>query len=832
MIVLNLYQHFTDQMNKVSFLILFLFILIVPANAQKKNVKAADEAFAAHKYATAIDHYRKAYTKIKNDVDEKNRINFQLAECYRLTNNVNRAEIQYKRLEKIKYQEKEPIILLHLANALLSNKKYKEASIQYKAYQQVAPNDPRGANGISSSATAAEWEKTQYNYVVENLKKINSKEDDFSPAYANSELNTIVFTSGRSTATGNQKDEWTDQDFSDLFITRVDAKGNFTIPVLFDNLEGNLESDLTINTGGNEGTPQLNNNFSTIYFTRCPASGTKNQGCKIYTSERNGRNWSRPKPLQFGNDSSSVVGHPTISSDELTIYFTSDSKNGYGGRDIWMSKRKNKNEAFGKPQNPGPEINTPGDEMFPYLRNDTLLYFSSNGHVGMGGLDIYRATFKSGWGNVINLKAPFNSNNDDFGIIFNPEKEEGFFSSNRKGSRKDDLYSFYQPILEYSIEGTVKNENSLQFIEGAEISLLSSSGTKHVTLTNANGKYQFGTTQIKPNQTYEISASKADFFIQKHIITSENLTNKKKFKQDFDLTPFPSEPILLPEILYDLGKWELKTQYQDSLQDLIKTMDENKNLVIELASHTDSRDTDERNDILSQRRARSVVEYLILRGIDPDRLVAKGYGERQPREFKQNLIKNGITFRKGSKLTEEFINGLRSNAEKEAAHELNRRTEFRILNKDFEQKTSKAVLNPDKVNINLNPVTNEITFMLEAQTGVITAKCLINDHAIEFSYQENYDTEISLRQALKLLNDGEIDKNDFVGDVEMALANGTIANQSIFKIKKLTIADKTIGNIEVMVNNRIKNSFQFGSSILSKFGNFTIDKEAKKIIFQ
>ena len=831
MIVLNSHQHFSDQMNKSSFLILFLLILIIPANAQKKNVKAADEAFAAHKYVTAIDHYRKAYTKIKKDEDEKTRVNFQLAECYRLTNNINRAEIQYKRLAKIKYQEKEPIILLHLANALLSNKKYKEALIQFEEYQLVAPDDPRGANGISSCAKAAEWEKIQYNYVVENLKKINSREDDFSPAYANSELNTIVFTSGRSIATGSQKDEWTNQDFSDLFITRVDAKGNFTIPVLFDNQDGNLESDLTINTGGNEGTPQLNNSFSTIYFTKCPANGTKNQGCKIYTSERNGRNWGRPKPLQIGNDSSSVVGHPTVSSDELTIYFSSENNSGYGGKDIWMSKRKNKDEAFGKPQNLGSEINTPGDEMFPYLRNDTLLYFSSNGHIGMGGLDIYCATYKSGWGNVINLKTPFNSNADDFGIIFNPEKEEGFFSSNRKGARKDDLYSFYQPVLEYSIEGIVKNENSLQFIEDAEIILLSSSGTKYVTHTNANGKYQFGTTQIKPNLTYEISASKADFFIQKQIITTEDLTNKKKIKQDFSLSPFPSEPILLPEILYDLGKWELKTQYQDSLQDLIKTMDENKNLVIELASHTDSRDTDERNDILSQRRARSVVEYLILRGIDPDRLVAKGYGERQPRELKENMIKNGITFRKGSKLTEEFINGLKNNAEKEAAHELNRRTEFRILNKDFEQKASKVELNLDKVNINLNPVTNEIMFTLDAQTGVITANCLINDHKLDFSYQENYNTEISLRQALKLLNDGEIDKKDFKGDAESALANGTIANQSVFKIKKLTIADKTIENIEVIVNNRLKNSFQFGASVLLKFGNFTIDKAAKKIIF-
>jgi peptidoglycan-associated lipoprotein len=819
-------------MNKSLSLIFFLFILIIPTHAQKKQVKAADEAFSEFKYATAIEHYRKAYSKVKNDKEEKNRINYQLAECYRLTNNIRRSEIQYKRLAKINYQEKEPSILLHLANALLSNKKAKEALVQFQAYQLLVPDDIRGKNGIESCTIAIDWKQSSDNYTITNLKKINSREDDFAPAYANNALNTLVFTSNRATATGSQKDEWTDKDFSDLFITRLDRKGNYSLPVLFDNEDGLLKSELHLNSGGNEGTPQLNSSFTNIYYTKCPADGSKNQGCKIYTSSRSGRNWSRPKPVKFENDTTHVIGHPSISGNELTIYFASERNGGFGGKDIWMAKRANKNEAFGRPQNLGSNVNTAGDEVFPFIRNDSTIYFSSNGHIGLGGLDIYRAVYNYGWNDVQNLKSPINSIADDFSIIFNPETEEGFFTSNRKGSRKDDLYSFYKPVIEYTLEGTLKNENTLQYLEDVEISLISSSGTKYTTLTNARGKYKFGEQQLRTGLNYEIIASKEDFLTLKQNISNNDLTSEKKVVRDFNLSPIPSEAVVLPDILYDLGKWELKAQYQDSLQGLIKTLDENKNLTIELAAHTDTRDTDERNDILSQRRARSVVEYLILRGIDPERLVAKGYGERQPRELKKNINKNGINFRLGTKLTEEYVNGLRTNAEKEAAHELNRRTEFRILNKDFEQKKSMAELNPDKVDIKLNVVNNEVAFTIDPKSGNIVTNCLLNDHSIQFAYNESFRTEISLREALRLLNNGDIDRNDFIGDAERALANGTIANQSHFNIKKLTFADKTIENTEVIVNSRLKNTFQFGNEVLSKFGKFAIDKEAKKFIFQ
>lgn len=815
-------------------IVLLLFIIALnPLYAQKNNARSADDAFNNNKYVLAIERYRKAYTKIKDNIGEKNRINFQLGECYRLTNNIRRTEIQFKRLIRVNYQEKEPLILLYLADALRSAKKYTEALPHYQAFAEIMPDDPRGLNGVESCTTVQSWEENPTKHIITNLKKINSKDDDFSATYANNTFNTIVFTSSREKATGIGKDEWTNQSFSDLFLTRIDRQGNYGIPVLFDNEDGSLSSEFSINTSGNEGTPVMNDAFTSLYFTRCPTIKNKeSQGCNIYMTNRNGSRWSKPQQVRIGNNELSVVGHPTLSKNELKIYFSAEGTNGFGAKDIWMASRESKTAAFGRAQNLGAKINTPGDEMFPSIRNDSILYFSSNGHVGMGGLDIFRSTFQSNnWTEARNLKFPMNSSSDDFSLIFHPEKEEGFFTSNRKGGRKDDIYSFYIPILEFSISGRVKNDNTLLYVKDATIELKGSDGTSLSTRTNSIGKYEFGSSQIKKNVAYTMVVKIDDFFNENAMVSTSDLDQSEKFVQDFLMRPIPSEPVVLPDILYDLGSWELKIQYQDSLQDLIKTLDENENLVIELASHTDSRDTDERNDILSQRRARSVVDYLILRGIDPDRLVAKGYGERQARELKKHFSRANISFETGTVFTEEFIDALPTTAQKEAAHELNRRTEFRILNKDFIPKTTKINLDTEAVRVSLNEVVNEISFTINEKTGDIESQCQVNGNTLTFAYRENASTEISLRQALRLLNKGEINKNDFSGDVELSLADGTIANGSIINIKKFGIAGKELENLKIVVNKDLKNQFLIGKSVLQRLSSFTIDNEAKKIIF-
>ncbi|MCP4553587.1 MAG: hypothetical protein GY834_16440, partial [Bacteroidetes bacterium] len=504
-------------------IILLLFIVALhPLHAQKNHARSADGAFNNHMYVVSIERYRKAYTKIKNDLEEKNRILFQLGECYRLTNNIRRTEIQFKRLVRINYQEKEPLVLLYLANALKAGKKYSEALPHYQEFAKLIPDDPRGLNGVESCSLAMEWEQNPSKYIITNLKKINSRNDDFSAAYANNTFNTIVFTSSREKTTGIGKDEWTNQNFSDLFLTRIGRQGSYGSPVLFDNEDNSLSTEFNVNTDGNEGTPIMNESFTSLYFTRCPKSNKNIQGCEVYVTNRNGKSWSKPQQVQIGNNEFSVVGHPALSKNELIIYFSAEGTNGLGGKDIWVASRESKTAPFGKARNLGTTINTPGDEMFPSIRNDSVLYFSSNGHVGMGGLDIFRSTFQSNtWSEAKNLKFPINSSGDDFSLIFHPEKEEGFFTSNRKGGRKDDIYSFYIPVLEFSISGRIKNDNTLLYIKDAIIELKGSDGSSLSTRTNSIGEYEFGSSQIKKEVTYTM-AVKVDYFFNEtaHISTS------------------------------------------------------------------------------------------------------------------------------------------------------------------------------------------------------------------------------------------------------------------------------------------------------------------------
>jgi len=826
-------NHLFKQLLIASFSIVFIFLFHFSTIAQKSNLsESADKAFENHKYILAADKYKKALKKIKNDVDEKNRINYQMAECYRLTNNYRRAMNQYKRMHRAKYQEKEPLLLLYYAEALKSMEDYKEAIIQYKAYQSIAPEDKRAENGIIACDSIQSWLANPTKHQIENLVKVNSRESDFAATYGGRNYNTIIFTSTRDEAVGRVKDEWTDQEFSDLFISRVDLKGEWSKAVLLDNEEGDIENDNTINSAANEGTPTMSKNFTQIYFTRCPNTVKKASGCQIYTSKRISRTWSRPQILMLGRDTAAAVGHPTLSSDEMTIYFSADRSGGEGGKDIWFATRKSREEQFGRPQNAGSKINTPGDEMFPFLRNDTLLYFSSNGHISMGGLDLFVSKLdKNGeWENPENMKYPMNSNLDDFGIVFHDEKEEGFFSSNRKGSKDDDIYSFQVPPVEFTIKGTITNRETGDKMGGVKISLQGSNGSLLSVRSNDKGFYEFGSAQISKNQDYELKLIKEDFFSYTENITTYGYQESHDFEMDFKLQAIPEKPIVLPDILYDFAKWDLKPQYQDSLQGLIRTLEENEKMIIELASHTDARDSEERNTILSQRRASSVVDYLILRGIHPKRLVPKGYGESQPRELDKAFIREGLTFKAGTILSEDFINSLENNPVKEAAHQLNRRTEFKVLSNDFDPFAEILDKDNSSPTSSLKPKRRVLPFNTDELTNELIANCTFNDHNFSFIFKEDAEAEIPLREALKLLNSGAITKDDFVD--EDALKNGTIVNGSELYIKELSIAGKTVRNLVIKVNNRIKDKLILGESTLIMFGLFNFDTEKQIIIFK
>ncbi len=801
--------------------------------AQNRHVEAADDAFDNNKFTTAIEKYKKAYTKVKGDEKEQNRINYQLAECYRLTNNLKRAEIQYKRLIRKEYHKERPIIHLYYADVLKADEKYEEALEQYKAYAEVVPEDPRGKNGILSCEKALEWIDNPTEHQINYERKLSSRESDFAPAYASDNYNAIIFTSTREGATGKQIDEWTDQNFSDIFISRKDRKGEWSIPVLLDNPDG--EGEDVINTESNEGAPIMNSDFTRLYFTRCPNEDKTFSGCQVYKSTRRGRSYSAPEMILIGNDTNAVIGHPTLTEDELTMYFSSDRPGGFGGNDIWIATREDIKDEFGRPYNLGPVINTPGNELFPFIRKDTILYFASDGHPGLGGLDIFKTALNQDqeWSTPENMKVPINSSGDDFGIIFRPDKkEEGFFSSNRRSHRGyDDLYSFVIPPLEFTLSGTVKDDRTLLFIENATVELIGSDGTSVSTRTNQDGVYMFGKSQVLPYTTYEIIVTKDNYFTEKGTETTVGLEEAKELTRDFVLKPIPEEPIVLPEILYDFAKWDLKPQYQDSLQGLIKTLDYNETMVIELASHTDLRASEEFNDVLSQKRAQSVVDYLIERGVDPDRLVAKGYGERVPRKLKKDINRDGFLFEKGTVLTEDFINSLSSEEEKEAAHQLNRRTEFRVLRKDFVPKSKPVLAQKKEIDIITNPEEDIIKYTSDPVTGEIQAICTLNGYSMQFTYGTHVRPSLSLIKALELLNKGAISKNDFKGNPEEILANNTIVNNAVIVIDELRIGNSTINDIDFIVQHNLRHPLMFGRQTFEKFGKFRIDRNKKEIVF-
>lgn len=820
-----------NHMPKLSILIRALFIsalffIFSPAStqAQSRRMAAADEAFNSFQYNVAVNRYKKVYSRTKSR-PEKDRISFQMAECYRMMNNTKRAEVTYRRIIKSDFARKNPITYLHYADMLKAAEKYDDAKDYYILYSENVPEDPRGSNGVKSCELAAEWIKNPTKFSITNVKKLNSKSDDFAPTYADKFYNALIFTSTREGSTGKGLDDWTGQNFSDLFLSRQDRKSEWSEPALADT-EGK------INTSSNEGAPAFNDKFSALYFTRCSNAEDEATNCKIIVIKRTGKGWGEPQVLNLGSDSTVTNGHPAISKDELTLVFSSDRKGGQGGKDLWIATRKSAADDFNKPLNIGALVNTPGDEVFPFFKNDTTLYFASNGHPGLGGLDIFKTLKRDGeWIEPINLEIPVNSNADDFGIIFQPGEEQGFLSSNRKGGRGgDDIYYFINPPLVFTLQGTVKDELTLQFIPMATVRLAGSDGTSVDAKTDPKGFYSFSKSQIKPNTTYELTVLKDNYFNKKAAETTVGLEKNKDFVIDFLLEPIPEKPVVLPDILYDLAKWDLKPQYQDSLQGLIKTLLENETVVVELASHTDARDTDERNDILSQRRAESVVNYLIDRGIDPERLVAKGYGERVPRTMVKDVNKDGFVFKTGIILTESFIDSLKSTPEKEAAHALNRRTEFRVLSKDYVPKAKNLQIG-QKVEVQVNPEDNIVSIDVGKGNSVMIP-AIVNGFNVKIMLdRDDRGLIFSLSEAQKLLTSGAITKNDFIGDANVVLAEGSIADKAVFRIKEFKIGTKTVSNVEASVSHKITEGVIMGESTINIFGRFKIDENNKQLIF-
>ena len=496
--------------------------------------------------------------------------------------------------------------------------------------------------------------------------------------------------------------------------------------------------------------------------------------------------------------------------------------------------RKDEDGNFGHPFNLGDIINTQGDEMFPFLRNDSTLYFSSDGHGGMGGLDIFVSTMDSTglWSEPVNLKHPINSIGNDFGIIFHPTEERGFFTSNRdsRNGLDDDIYYFIEPPILFTLNGTIKDKNSLQFVAGANVRISGSDGSKASTLSSEKGAFQFNSSQLSINNIYVLTIDKDNFFTLTDTISTMGLEFSRDFTPSYEIEMIPDGSIVLPEIQYDLSQWDLKPQFEDSLQGLIEILQINPNITIELGSHTDFRDTDARNDILSQKRAQSVCDYLVIRGIDPYRLTAKGYGERVPRTLMKDITYEGYTFKSGTQLTESYINALPTEQLKEYAHQLNRRTEFKVISKDYVPRNN--IDDEQTATIRLNPEDNKVQFVQD-KAGNFVFNAIVNAYTQSITYNQNADFTVSQKQAMELLMNGAINRHDFIGDnIEKIITEGAIKDRSVFIIREMRIADRTVQNIEVTVFNNQKNDWVIGAKALKKFGDFEFNTEEHKLIFK
>lgn len=657
-------------MKRIQVLIILLIIFALQdSQAQSKKIERAYESFQAGEYYEAVDHFKAAYSKTgKNDREKRAELVFMIGECYRLINDPKNAETWYKLA--IKSSNSKPDAQFWLAESLKKSGRYQNAIDEFKKYKQIAQTDARADQEIRACELALEWQRNPESYKVDEIKDLNSRESDFSPAYGRDDFGVVLFTSSREDASGNKTHGATGQGFTDIFESRLDKKSKWSTPVPID----------VINSEAEEGTPFITGDFKEIYFTRCEAGKREQKGCVIMMSKRTGDQWSEPKNIGILSDSL-VAAHPALSSDGTTLFFVSDIPGGSGGKDIWMVSRASTGDAWSKPRNLGPDVNTPGNEVFPYVRNDGTLYFSSDGQIGMGGLDIFKAVPQpDGSWIVTNMKPPINSFSDDFGIAFEGDAERGIFSSTRKGRGNDELYSFELPPLLFSVTGLVKDEKSGAPISASTIQLIASDGSNLQAETGNSGDFKF---ELKPDVDYIFLASKRGYLNGKERETTKGQEKSRDFMVTILLTAI-DKPIELPNIFYDFNKWDLRPESMVSLDKLIETLNDNPNVTIELMSHTDSRDTEEFNFDLSQKRAQSVIQYLIDKGIESGRLSARGYGESSPKVVDSDITSQWSFLKNGTTLSETYINTLASEEQKEIAHQINRRTEFRVLRTDYE----------------------------------------------------------------------------------------------------------------------------------------------------
>lgn len=660
-------------MNTKVILLGLLLGMVALSYAQKDYFKDAELAFYNEKYVSAIESYKKAEVKSKS-AQQKGEINFKIALCYAQMLDIGQAEVYLERAEKLKFSSKEPQLILQMAEVLMQQGDYKKAAALFEEYLKLIPNDEWSKTKLKSceKQISQPMLPEENRYIFQGEIQLNTEFYDYTASFADKKQTTLLFASTRPGSTGDQLDDRTGQSFSDIWMTTRDNKGKWGEPQLLPK---------EINSEHNEGTPVMYEKDDILYFTRCNVIPKKNIGCAIYYSKKQGNRWLEAQeiPLKPEGGDSISCGHPALNNKGNLMIFAADLPDGFGGKDLWMTKFDKKDKKWGTPINLGPGINTVGDEAFPYLDEEHNLFFSSNGRIGLGGLDLYKALATEDqeiWQTPELLPAPLNSSRDDFGILFEDENR-GLLTSNRTGGKgADDLYSFNLKQIRITSECYVINRESGEPIPYASIRLTSSDQDIYEVTADENGYFKFDEiNQVKKyleqDHNYSFLASAPKFAEASSKISTMGLETSKNFIEEFILFPLDIE-IDLPEVRYDYDDTLLQVidgeiNSKDSLNYLYELMIDHPTWVVELQAHTDCRGPIPYNLKLSQGRANSCVDYLVSKGIARERLVPVGYGEGVPREG----------------LTCDYIVTLPTKEEQEAAHQKNRRTQFKILSVDY-----------------------------------------------------------------------------------------------------------------------------------------------------
>ncbi len=634
--------------------------------AQEKRLKKADATFDSGEYWKAIQEYNAVIKKVDNR-KKRTAIYFKIGECYYLIGDYKKARSNFRRSAKVDDYEQQSTIRLAEIEIQLGN--YEKSLEYYNEVLILSPNDSIAENGIESVNLALEWAEMPTRYKINKAKHMNTRKNDFSPTVDEKNgYDHVYFSSTRDESKGKRSSGITGQKFSDLYVTKFDRKQEWTDVAPVDSL----------NTAFDEGTPCIFNDGRSFYYTSCIAEKGRKVGCQIYEAQKVDGEWMNGANIAIVTDTISI-GHPSVTEDGTIIYFSARMQGGFGGADIWYVE--NGDEGWTKPKNMGPAINSAYDEMFPYILNDSTFFYSSTKHPTMGGLDIFIATTnKKGRWESENMKPPFNSNGNDFGIYHYKNEDKGYFTSDRKGSKGEDIYFFVKPPLKFSLTGIAKDLDTENILDSCAVMLFGSDGSVFrdtTSLQEGEGKFDF---KLKQKTDYVFVVTKDGYFNGRSRFTTDSLEFDKVFDFEIKLETF-NKTFEIPNIEFEFGQYQLTEPSKYVLDSIIKILVNNPYLVIELSAHTDMVGTDEANNQLSQKRAKSVTDYVTSKGIPEGRLIAKGYGESQPKTITKEDLRYPF-LPKGTVLNEDFINTL-TPEQKEAANQQNRRIEMKVVGNDY-----------------------------------------------------------------------------------------------------------------------------------------------------